>query len=123
MTAQTTVMAAEEALMPCDFYSNNCFVSTGLNEEAGGSLLDKEIKMMMRRMMKESWKSPAPVKQKSSSKRKTAEDCESAASRAMQHKVWRPGEEQQTEATTNGNLQHKIWDPGKHRSEHMIKRS
>lgn len=112
VTAETIAIAAEEALKPYDFYSNNCFVSTGLTEEAGESLLDKEIKMMMRRMMKESWKRPTPVKQNSSSKRKTAEDCKSATSGAKQHKVWRPGEEQQTKAAANGNLQHKVWDPG-----------
>lgn len=54
VTAETTMIAAKEALKPYDFYSNNCFVSTGLTEEAGESLLDKEIKMMMRRMVKES---------------------------------------------------------------------
>jgi len=50
-------------------------------------------------MMKESWKRPAAVKQKRSSrsnKMKTKTDSESAASGVMQHKVWRPGEEQQT---------------------------
>lgn len=52
VTTETTAIAAEEALKPYDFYSNNCFVSTSLTEEAGESLLDKEIKMMMRRMMK-----------------------------------------------------------------------
>ena len=74
-------------------------------------------------MMKESRKRLAAVKQKRSNKRKTSEDCESTTSGARQHKVWRPGEEQQTEATANGKLQHKIWDPGIHRSEHMIRRS
>ena len=73
--------------------------------------------------MKVSWKRPAAVKQRRSSERKTTKDCESIASGAMQHKVWRPGEEQQIEAVTSGKLQHKIWDPGIHRSEHMIRRS
>ena len=41
----------------------------------------------------------------------------------MQHKVWRPREEKQKKAATNGKLQHKIWDPGKQRSEHMVMRS
>ena len=109
--------------MPYIFYSNNCFVSTGLTEEARENLLDKEIEMMRRKMMKEFRKRPATVKQKRSNKRKTAEDCKSTTSGAKQHKVWRPGEEQQTEAATNGKLQHKIWDPGKHRAEHMIRRS
>jgi len=127
VTTETTVIGAEEALKPYIFYSNNCFVSTGLTEEAGESLLDREIEMMMRRMMEESWKRLAPVKQKRrsnrSNKMKTTEDCKSAASGAKQHKVWRPGEEQQTEAAANRKLQHKIWDPGIHRSEHMIRGS
>ena len=67
-------------------------------------LLDKEIEMMRRMMMKEFRKRPAAVKQKRSSKRKTAEDCKSTASGAKQHKVWRPGEDQQTEAAANGKL-------------------
>ena len=61
-------------------------------------------------MMKVSQKKPAAVKQRRNNKRKTIEDCESIASGAMQHKVWRLREEQQTEATKNGELQHKIWD-------------
>ena len=71
--------------------------------------------------MKVSRKRPETEKQRKSSKRKTTEYCESIASGAMQHKVWKPGEEQQIEATTSGKLQDKIWDPGIHRSEHMIR--
>ena len=52
---------------------------------------------------------------------KTKTDCESAASGARHHKIWRPGEKQQ--ATADEDLQSKVWDPGKHRSEHMIRRS
>lgn len=115
-------LATEEALRPYIFYSNNCFVSTGLTEEVGENLLDKEIEMMRRMMMKEFRKRPAAVKQKRSSERKTAEDCKSTASGAKQHKIWRPGEEQ-IEAATSAKLQHKIWDPGKHGAEHMIRRS
>ena len=62
-------------------------------------------------------------KQKNLSKRKTTKDCESTASGAMQHKVWRPRGEHQKEATISGKLQHKIWDLGIYRSEHMIRRS
>ena len=45
---QYTEMLAEgsKALMPYIFYSNNCFVSTGLNEDAGKNMLDKEIELM-----------------------------------------------------------------------------
>lgn len=123
VAAETTLIVVEEALMPYDFYSNNFFVSTGLNEDAGKNLLDKEIEMIRQMMMKEFWKKPVAVKQRRSSRRKTAEYCESAASGERQHKVWRPGEEQQTEAAANGKLQQNIWDPGKPRSEHMIRRS
>ena len=73
--------------------------------------------------MKEFRKGPASVKQKRSGKRKTTEDCKSTASGAKQHKIWRPGEEQQTEAAANAKLQYKIWDPGKHGAEHMMRRS
>ena len=74
-------------------------------------------------MMKVSQKRLAAVKQRRRSKRNTTEDCESIASGAMQHKVWRLGEEQQTEVATSGKLQHKIWNPGRRRSKHMIRKS
>ena len=67
--------------------------------------------------MKVSQKKTTAVKQRRSSKRKTTEDCESIASGAMQLKVWRHEEKQQTKATKNGELQHKIWDPGRKRSK------
>jgi len=46
MTAETTLIAAEEALKPYVFYSNNCFVSIGFIEYAGENLVDKEIELM-----------------------------------------------------------------------------
>jgi len=95
-------------------------VSTCIIEDVGENLLDKEIELMRRMMMKVSWKKPAAVKQKESSKRKTTEDCESLFSGARQHKVWRPGEQQQTKVVTNGRWKHKIWNLGKHRFEHMM---
>jgi len=110
-----------KALKPYIFYSNNCFVSTGLIEDAGENLLDKEIELMRQMMMKEFRKRPAAVKQRRSSKRKTTEDCESVASGARQHKVWKPRERRR--AIAHDDLQHKIWDPGIHRSEHMIRGS
>ena len=112
----------EEALRPYIFYSNNCFVSTGLTEEAGENLLDKEIEMMRWMMMKEFRKRPAALKQKRSSKRKTTEDCKSTTTGAKQHKIWRPREEQ-TKAVASAKLHYKIWHLGKHRAEHMIRRS
>ena len=99
------------------------FVNIGFIANAGGNILEPEIELMRRMKMKVSQKRPAAVKQRGSSKRKTAEDCESLVSGAMQHKVWRPREEHQKEASTSGKLQHKICDPGIHRSEHMIRRS
>lgn len=68
VTAETTFIAAEEALMPYDVYSNNCFVSTSLNEDAGKNMLDKEIELRRQMMMKESRKRPATVKQRRSNK-------------------------------------------------------
>lgn len=67
--------------------------------------------------MKVSQKKTTSGKQRSCSKRKTIEECESMASGALQHKVWRPGEQQQTTATieyltSNARLQNKVWDPG-----------
>lgn len=114
---QHTEMLAEgsKAVMPYIFYSNNCFVSTGLIEDAGENLLDKEIELMRQIMMKVSWKRPTTVKQRRSSKRKTTEDCKRTSSRSMQHKVWKPGERKQ--AIAHDNLQDKVWDLRKPRPE------
>ena len=92
-------------------------MSIGFAADARENILDKEIELMRRMMMKVSWKRPATVKQRRSSKRKKTKDCESIASGAMQHKVWRPGEQQKTTTTTKDTLQNKVWDPGGHRSE------
>ena len=56
---------------------------------------------------------------------KTETDCESAASGARQHKIWRPGEKQRTTAKIDNELQNKMWDPGgqrfkKHDLEIMV---
>ena len=120
VTTETT-LAPEEALKPYIFYSNNCFVSTGLTGDAGENLLDKEIEVMRPMMVKQSRKRPAAVKQKRSRKRKTTEDCESTVSGARQHKIWKPGGRQRT--ITHDYLQNKIWDPDIHRSQHMIRGS
>ena len=87
------LLAAEGALKPYVFYSNNCFVSTGFIADAGGNILEREIELIRRMMMKVSRKRPVAVKKRRINKRKTTKDCESKASGAMQHKVWRPGEE------------------------------
>lgn len=120
VTTETT-LAAKEALKPSIFYSNNCFVSAGFIEDAGENLLDREIEMMKQMMMKKSRKRPATMKQRRSNKGKTTEDCKSAASGAMQHKVWKPGARQRT--IVHDDLQNKVWNQGIHRSEHMIRRS
>ena len=79
-------------------------MNIGFIVDAREDLLDRAIRLIRRIIMKVSRKKPAAVKQRRSSKRKTTEYCESIASGAMQHKVWRPGEEQHTKATKNGEL-------------------
>ena len=67
--------------------------------------LDIEIESIRRLMMKVSQRQETTTrKQKNLSKRKTTKYCESTTSGTMQHKVWRPGEEQQIEAVTSGKL-------------------
>ena len=61
-----------------------------------GDLLDQEIESIIKLMMTVSRKRPTAVKQRRNSKKKIVEDYEGLVSVAMQHKVWRPGEEQQT---------------------------
>ena len=56
-------------------------------------------------------------KKRSDNKRKTVADLEGRASGALQHKIWRPGEQQQItttieKLTSKERLQNKIWDPG-----------
>ena len=64
-------------------------------------------------MMKVSQRKISTRKRSSSSnKRKTKRDCESAASGARQHKLWKPGEKQQTLVDVDDNLQNKVWDLG-----------
>ena len=65
-------------------------------------------------MLKVSQKKTSARKRKrsSSSKMKTETDCESAVSGARQHKIWGPGEKQQTLEDVDDNLQKKVWDPG-----------
>jgi len=83
-----------------------------------GYLLDQEIESIKRLMMKESRKRPVVARKKrKDNKRKTAKDCKSRASGALQHKIWNPGGQQQLtttvkELTSKERLQNKIWDPG-----------
>ena len=75
-------------------------------------LLDKEIELIRRIMLKASQRKTSARKRSSgsSSKMKTETDYESAANGTRQHKIWRPGERQQV--TTDEDLQNKVWDPG-----------
>lgn len=79
-------------------------------------ILDREIELIRRLMMKVSQKKTTTRKEKSDNKRKTLVDYESMASGTLQHKVWRPGEQQQTttsieQLTSKDGLQNKVWDP------------
>eukprot|EP00253_Pinus_taeda_P015217 PITA_15217 len=58
-------------------------------------ILDREIELIRRLMIKVSQTKTTTRKERSNNKRKTAADYESRASGALQHKVWRPGEQQQ----------------------------
>ena len=68
-------------------------------------------------------KTSARKKSSSNNKMKTETDCESAASGARQHKIWRPGEKQQTTTEIDNKLQNKVQDPGGQRLKRMIRRS
>ena len=57
--------------------------------------LDMEIQRIRRLMVKVSQKKTPTRKQSNNNKRKTIAECESIASGEMQHKVWRPTEQQQ----------------------------
>jgi len=79
-------------------------------------LLEKEIELIRRIMLKVSQrKTSARRSSISSSKMKTGTDCESAASGERQHKIWRPGEKRHTTAEIDDELQNKMWDPGRQR--------
>ena len=75
-----------------------------------GDLLDREIELIRRIMLKVSQRKTSARKRSSSNKMKTETDCKSAVSGAIQHKIWRPGEKQQT-TDIDDKLQNKVWDP------------
>ena len=67
--------------------------------------------------MKVSQKKTTTRKERSDNKRKTAAGYESMTSGALQHKVWRPGEQQQIttaieQLTNKERLQNKVWGLG-----------
>ena len=69
------------------------------NSQQTKDILDREIKLIRRLMVKVSQKKITTKKERSDNKRKTIADYESKASGALQHKVWRPGEQQQITTT------------------------
>lgn len=84
--------------------------------ESSSNRLDIEIEIIRKLMMKVSPNQQTEARKKRNfSKRKTAKDCESIVSGAMQHKVWKPGERQQPIA--DDDLQNKVWDPGRPRPQ------
>lgn len=87
------------------------------NNQQTEDILDKEIELIRRLMMKISQRKIVARKKRSDNKRKIVADYESKASGALQYKVWIPGEQQQTtttieKLTSKDRLQNKVWDPG-----------
>ena len=67
--------------------------------------------------MKTSQRKTAERKKRNDNKRMTVKDCKSRAAGALQHKIWKPGRQQQItttvkQLTSTERLQNKIWDPG-----------
>lgn len=96
------------------------------NNQQTEDILDKEIELIRRLMVKTSQRKTTERKKKSDNKRMTVKDCKSRASGALQHKIWKPGRQQQMttavkQSTNTKGLQNKIWDPGIHKSKHMIR--
>ena len=87
------------------------------NNQWTEDILDKEIEMIRRLMIKTSQRKTAERKKRSDNKRVTVKDCKSRAGGALQHKIWKPGRQQQMttavkQSTSTEDLQNKIWDPG-----------
>lgn len=77
-------------------------------------ILDAEIALIRRLMVRVSEKKTAERKQRNNNnKKKTVTDCEGIASGRMQHKVWKPGGMQKKNIATDDQLQNKVWDPGR----------
>ena len=78
-------------------------------------MLDKEIELIRRLMVKVYEKKTTARKQRSNrnKKKKTVTYYESLARGRMQHKIWKPGEVQKNNIATDGQLQNKVWDPGR----------
>ena len=94
-----------------------CFIEDVGNNQWTEDILDKEIEMIRRLMVKTSQKKTAERKKRSDNKRVTAKDCKSRESGALQHKIWKPGRQQQMttvvkQSTSTERLQNKILDPG-----------
>ena len=87
------------------------------NNQQTEDILDRQIELIRRLMIKKSQRKTAERKKRSDNKRVTAKDCKSRASGALQHKIWKPGRQQQMttvvkQLTSTERLQNKIWDPG-----------
>lgn len=87
---------------------------------------EQAIELIRRLMIKISQRKTAERKKRSDNKKLTVKDCKSKASGALQHKIWKPGRQQQMttavkQSTNTKRLQNKIWDPGIHKSQHMIR--
>ena len=95
----------------------NCRIQEGMDDwvaarnQQSKDLLDREIEQIRRIMMKLSQRKISARKKSSNNKRMTMKNCKSVASGARQHKIWRPGEKQQT-TEIDDKLENKVWDPG-----------
>ena len=87
------------------------------NNQQTEDILDREIELIRRLMIKTSQRKTVARKKRSDNKRKTVADLEGKACGALQHKIWKPGRLQQItivvkQLTSKERLQNKIWDPG-----------
>jgi len=87
------------------------------NNQQTEDILDRENELIRTLMINTSQRKIAERKKMSDNKRMTVKDCKSRASGALQHKIWKPGRQQQIatvvkQSTSMGRLQNKIWDLG-----------
>ena len=94
-----------------------CFIEDAGNNQQTEDILDREIELIRRLMIKMSQRKRVARKKRSDNKRNTVADLEGIASGALQHKIWKPRGQQQItttvkKLTSNERLQNKVWDPG-----------
>ena len=63
------------------------------NNQQTKDIMDREIELIRRLMMKMSQRKTVARKKRSDNKRKTVADLEGRASGVLQHKIWRPREQ------------------------------